>query len=208
MKILLVMTTALFGLGLALAGNAETGTKPAEFRDGGFESDSPNGTPPDGGAWKTAWLGEAGGVVTLTAARSGNGGLWAYTGQGTGDRWSGIYQELPAKPGLVYRAAGWVRTPANEPWVPGSKAMVQVRFLDASGTDLVRVSAEPLTKPGTEWQRQALVTCPAPEGTTRVRLVCYLEKPADQTGLSVANFDDLYLAEAPAANAEAAKQSE
>lgn len=208
------MKTSCVVVALLLAASQLTGgeplldSSPAGFRDGGFEACAPNGTPPDSGAWKFEWLGEAGGVVTTTASRSGKAGLWAFTGRAAAHRWSAIGQEIRASAGAVYQAAGWVRTPADEPWVPGSKAMIQVRFLDASGSELVRISAEPLTGRGTEWQRQALVTCPAPEGTTRVRLVCYLEKPLDESGLSVANFDDLYLGEKPASKSPASQVGE
>ncbi|MBI4662818.1 MAG: hypothetical protein HY735_28720 [Verrucomicrobia bacterium] len=163
------------------------------FRDGGFEHSTSNGSFPDSGEWQRAWLGEAGAVCTTTAARSGRNGLWVYTGNGGADSWSGTYQALRATAGNVFRASAWIRTPSGQPWVNGSKAALRVCFLDASGLELLRISAQPLEMASTDWQRHDVVTPPAPRGTTQVQLVCYLEKPDGQIGLSVANFDDCYL---------------
>ena len=198
-----------YALAVALAtvsASAQSPTPKWEFRDGGFEACTPNGTPPDSGAWKTAWLGEASGLVTTTAGRTGRAGLWAYTGKSAQDSWSGIFQELPSAPGQVFTATGYVRTPAHQPWVKGSKAQVAVEFVDVSGTALARISSEPLTSPATEWQRHALTTSPAPAGTAKVRLVCYLEKP-NEPGISVANFDDCSLAEAAKAGGSEAPKT-
>jgi hypothetical protein len=162
------------------------------LRDGDFESSTPNGSFPDSGAWKPSWLGEAGAVCTTTAGRAG-AGLWAYTGTAAADIWSEIYQELSAKSGEIYSASVFVRTPEGGAWVAGSKAGLEVRFLDIVGRVLSIVAAQPLTTPATEWSHQNIVTPPAPSGTVKVRLVLLVAKPQDVGGQSIANFDDASL---------------
>src|SRR5438128_1140942 len=90
--------------------------------DPSFELSTPNGTFPDSGFWQPAWLGQAGSVCTTTAGRSGNG-LWEYTGASASDRWSGQFQQYAGSPGSVYRGSAWVRSPAGQPWLSGSRAL-------------------------------------------------------------------------------------
>lgn len=185
--ILLVVAVCALAF-LALAGDT---AKLALLHDGDFESSTPNGTFPDSNCWKPSWLGQAGAVCTSTAARSGRSGLWAYTGIDLKDLWTATYQEFQAKPGEIYKASAWVRTPENAPWAEGSKARIEVRFLDSDGGVLSTISAESLTTPSTEWKRQNILTSPAPARTTSVRFVLLVEKPS-RPGQSVANFDDTY----------------
>jgi len=60
------------------------GSASAELlQDDGFELSTANGSVPDSGFWVTAWHPDtAGTIVTSTAARSGQSGLWAYTSSG------------------------------------------------------------------------------------------------------------------------------
>lgn len=180
---------SLLAVALVAQASAQSASPTKALADGGFEGCTANGTAPDSGAWKPAWLNDAGAIVTTTARRTGRSGLWAYTGRAPQDTWAAVRQDLPAVPGNVFHATGHVRTPVNEPWVKGSKAQLCVEFMDSEGKTLARLSSEPLASPATEWQRHSVMTCPAPAGTARVRFSCYVEKPAE-AGISVANFDD------------------
>jgi hypothetical protein len=191
MKINNLICLLLASYPLAFMASAEDVPKPALLHDGDFESSTPNGTFPDSKFWKPSWLGKSGAVCTSTAARSGRAGLWAYTGVDPEDLWTATYQEFQAKPGEIYRACAWVRTPENAPWVEGSKARIEVRFLDAAQRVLSIISAESLETPSTEWKRQNILTAPAPARTTSVRFVLLVEKPS-RRGQSVANFDDAF----------------
>jgi len=157
--------------------------------DANFESSTPNGTFPSSGFWQPAWLGQAGAVCTTTAGRSGNG-LWEYTGSQASDWWSGQFQQYAATPGLIYRGSAWIRTPPGEPWVTGSKAVVQVWLIRSSGNDVYESTG--VTNANTTWVQYQVQSPPAPYDALQVRFVCYLQKPV-VTGQSIANYDDCSL---------------
>jgi hypothetical protein len=85
-----------------------------------------------------------------------------------------------------------VRTPEGALWVEGSKARIEVRFLDSDGDVISIISAESLETASTEWKRQNILTAPAPNRTARVRFVLLVEKPP-RKGQSIVNFDDAFL---------------
>lgn len=159
--------------------------------DPAFELSTANGTFPDH-AWQAAWAWiEAGAVCTRTAGRTGHG-LWAYTGPKPIEWWSGTYQEFPAEAGRIYRASAWIRTPPGESWVEGSRALIRLLFLDASGGILASFESPAITAPQPNWEQLEALSSPATSAVAKVRFVCYLEKP-QVWGQSVCNFDDTSL---------------
>jgi len=73
----------------------------------------------------------------------------------------------------------------------GSKAVVRVKFLNGS-TVLGQYDSNAVTNANSGWQLLTLTTPPAPQNTTSVRFILYLEKP-QSSGQSIANFDDCSL---------------
>lgn len=160
--------------------------------DPGFEGSAGNGTPPSSGCWTPAWLGEAGHVVTQTAAHTGNNGLWQYTGSASAGWWSGPYQDFTAAPGDVYVATAYGRSRA-ESWPPSGRGVVQLLFLNQSGGLLQTFESEAIHADDTEWRLLSTSEHAAPIGTTTVRMRLYLEKSASEIGIAVVNFDDCRL---------------
>jgi hypothetical protein len=158
--------------------------------EGGFEGSTSNGTFPSSGCWQPAWLGEAGGIVTTTSAKTGANGLWVYTGNSASDWWSGIYQEFPATVGTVYRGSAWISSPASEAWPAGSKAVVRICLIRQGGTDIYESTG--VTSANSAFAQYQIVTPEAPADVLRVRFVCYVQKP-ETSGQAIANFDDCSL---------------
>ncbi len=162
------------------------------LEDSGFEYSASNGTFPSSGKWQPAWLGEAGAVCTITAAHSGNNGLWQYTGASSFHWWSGPYQEFPASVGQTFEALAYIRTPSGAEWVNGASARVRLEF--RSNSDVIQFYESPtINQANQDWQLKSTGQKIAPSGTTKVRFVCYLKKPNTASGIAVANFDDCSL---------------
>ena len=162
--------------------------------DHNFEQSTPDGSFPDAGYWLTDWVGFGGAGCTTTAGRSGNG-LWLYTGENSDHWWSGPYQDAGAQPGKIYFASAWVRAKfAGSEWVPGSRALVKVKFLDSSRNTLAEYESRPITDPNTNWSLLYFATHPAPLQTQYARFVLYTEKPQTE-GQTIVNFDDCLLRE-------------
>lgn len=157
--------------------------------DEGFEESLGDGTFPTAGFWQKAWLGEAGAVTSVVAARSGANGLWAYVGEPGSSWWSGTFQELPPVPGTVYRSSVSIQTPVAERWVDGARAFLRVRFLTAAGAQ--EFDSQVIGSPNSTWSKYDLVTPPVPDDILSVQLVLRVEKPEGTIGGAVANFDDV-----------------
>lgn len=164
-----------------------------QLLDGGLEASTPNGTFPDSGFWFPAVAGPEAGAICVAAGRTGGNAFWIFTGNDGAQWWSAPFQEVSAYTGAVLTASAWVRTPPSEPWVAGSRAYIQVDFLDLSVNVLASYQSRMLTVPNTTWAPLQVSTGPAPAGTTRARFICYLSKPSGNTGVSVVNFDDCSL---------------
>jgi len=161
--------------------------------DPGFEDSTANGTFPDSGCWKPSSAGGgAYAVVTTTAARSGNNGLWIYTGNESWAYWSRPYQQFSAAPGQTYSGSAWICTPSGEDWVGGSLASVRIEFLNDTGSILAAKSSSGVTTTNSGWAQYSLTSDPALTGTAYVRFICNIEKPSGVSGISVANFDDTF----------------
>ncbi len=161
--------------------------------DSGFEDSAANGTFPSSGCWKPASAG--GGAyagVTTTAARSGNNGLWIYTGAETYAYWSRPYQEYSASPGQIYSGSAWIRTPSGQSWVEGSTAKVRIEFLNNSRSVLATKNSSGVTAANSDWVQYSVTSDSAPENTKYVRFICNIEKTNGTSGISVANFDDTF----------------
>jgi hypothetical protein len=105
--------------------------------DPGFEESIPNGSFPTSGAWAPSWLYDAGQICTTNAGRSGNVGLYIYTGSG-GTGWrSDPYQAVDktAAPGDVFTGEAWARSLSS--WVAGSQMSVRLTLLDSSHSPIV-----------------------------------------------------------------------
>ncbi len=176
------------------------GTLPVQaeqlLTDPGFEGCPGGGTPPIL-PWHQAYApATAGGVITATAARTGQNGLWAYTCDGADYSFTCTFDSAPAVAGTRYEGAAWVRTAPVGPegtWVAGSWASVRICFIDAEGAEVISSESARLTQAGTAWTRLHVVSDAAPALAASVQLRLHLVKPADAHGQSVANFDDAYL---------------
>lgn len=188
-----ISTTGSGVLGAILAVVLSTPWAAAEnlLSDPGFELSTPNGTFPNSGYWKKAWLGTSGAVCTTTAAYTGSSGLWEYTGSVENSWWSGQYQDVAAVAGDVFAASAAVRSQSS--WVGGSKALVRISFLDASRSELVSKDSHAVTSGASPWQQLSVQSDAAPAGTAYVRVRLYLEKPNGSPGQTIANFDDCSL---------------
>lgn len=151
-------------------------------------------------AWHQQYTpGTSGSIITRTAARTGDYGLWIYTANGSStEAFSNIYQDLPAAPNEVVTAGAYIRTPApgaGGDWVNGSYASVRVAFLSSSSTLVSPWYESPrLTSGNTPYGTYYTVTTPpAPSGTAHVRYLAFLYEPAGDTRQSIANFDDCTL---------------
>lgn len=111
------------------------GSASAELlQDDGFERSTANGSVPDSGFWVTSWHPDtARTIVTSTAARSGQSGLWAYTSSGIDGSWADVYQQIPASPGDQYTGRSWVRVRSDEGRVNESFCAVHLIFMNAAG---------------------------------------------------------------------------
>jgi exo-beta-1,3-glucanase (GH17 family) len=167
--------------------------------DPGFERSTPVGTFPDSGCWGSSTSNKAGGAgaaCTTTSARTGNNGLWIYTGSEGSSYWFRTYQEASASQGQTYRGSAWIRTPSatiGGEWVSGSKACVRVEFMDKGKNTLSYFQSACVEASERDWQEYSVTTGQAPSGTSFVRFICNIEKPSGSGGISVANFDDCSL---------------
>jgi len=169
------------------------------LQDAGFEDSSNTGIFPSSGWWSPSWYPDYGGaVVTLTAAHSGNCGLWTYSaGNYAGFSWAGTFEQALASRGDVFTGRTWIRSAPSSlggTWVPGSRACVRLEFIGSNGEVLAYYDSPAVTAPNSSWGSYSVRTGPAPVGTGRLRYLCYIEKPDNGVpGQSVANFDDCYL---------------
>ena len=134
-------------------------------------------------------------VCTLTAAQSGNCGLWAYSEANyNGLSWSGIYQQFSALPNDIYCGSAWIRSAPSSlggTWVVGSKACVRIEFLNINSEVITYYDSDAVTIADSDWIEYSVTTPQSPAGTAQAKYRCYIEKPNDDNpGQSVANFDD------------------
>ncbi|MGD2086785.1 MAG: Ig-like domain-containing protein [Candidatus Aminicenantes bacterium] len=186
-----IITTVIVGIGSARVYAHEIGVQ--LLSDPGFEESIPNGTFPTSGAWAPSWLYEAGQICTTTAIRSGNVGLYIYTGSG-GTSWrSDPYQAVDktAEAGDVFTGEVWARSLSS--WVSGSQMLVRLTFLNSFYSPIVSKDSTPLTTASSGWTKLTVVSDPAPPGTAYIRYRLYLAKPSGVIGQSIGNFDDCYL---------------
>src|SRR4030095_9740501 len=162
------------------------------LRDGDLESSKPDGTFPSSGFWRAASLGE-GGAVCVSPGRTGTNAFLLYTGNATNDSWSAPFQEVAAAPAQSFRGSAWIRKPADQPWLEGSRALARVLFLDAATNVLASWDSPAFAEGSALWQGFDIVTDVAPTGTALVRFACVLEKPAGAAGVSGVAFDDCSL---------------
>ena len=156
--------------------------------------------------WMGAWLGESG-AVAITPTDYTNRVLWEFTGASSNDWWVAIRQFRPATYGDTFLASASVRTPPNEPWVPGTLAYLRVMFVNASNTVLASYQSTNISAPNTNWTRLSIMTEPAPTNTTRVRFTCYLVKPQGSNGQSIVNFDNCSLIPVPIPSARVSSRA-
>jgi hypothetical protein len=161
------------------------------LKDGDLEGSRSDGTFPSSGYWQPAWLGKAGAIV-INGGRTGHC-LFVYTGTSTNDFWSAPFQDLAAVPGQAFRWSAWLRTPAGQQWVNGSRARVHVAFVNAATNVLTSFESPVLSQASSPWTGFEVVTGVAPPETAFVRFMCLLEKPRGTTGSSVVEFDDCSL---------------
>ena len=186
-------TMSKSGIGLIVAllwiGNVEAANL---LVNAGFETGNLN-------SWHTNWLpDQSGALVTTTAAHSSTYGLWIYTADGySGSAFASVDQVFTASAGDVFKGSAYIRTPVPGrwvDWVEGSYACVRLQFLTASGGTLISYDSPYLTTANTPYGDPfQIITPPAPDGTGRVRFLCYLYEPAGDSRQSVANFDDCSL---------------
>ena len=127
---------------------------------------------------------------------------------------SGMFQDIAAIPGQVFRADGWVMTPGGDVIAGANTAWIEISFRDAS-TNIFSLYRTSLINSNTAtggWLKLAVtnqlnpVTAAligfandlvAPAGTTRVRYQAAFRQPATAAGAVL--FDDLSLQSGPAA---------
>jgi len=183
--LVLAVLTALTNPGLCPAGNL--------LCDAGFEQSEPNGGFPSSGCWLKNAGGEAG--CASFAARTGNNGIFQYTGFALDQLQSQVYQEFPSAAGRRYFASAWARTGfAGTSWLDGSRALLKVEFLDTGGNTLAEYTSVDIKTSETDWSRLHVATNAAPAGTFSVRYSLLIEKP-QTIGQAIAGFDDCILRE-------------
>ena len=163
--------------------------------DGGFELDT-TGRFPGSGFWAMASAGGSATAQCLSAAtRTGLAGLRVSTATQTTSTWVSTYQELTAYAGDIYRMEAYVRQPGSS-WIAGSMAYPRLQFLDAGRQVITNVvPANKVTAAGQAWTLCSLPDTTAPYGTHFVRLDLVVQKPAGQSGVSLADFDDARLSQ-------------
>ncbi len=144
--------------------------------------------------------GGAGSLANFEAHRTGNRGLWIYTGWENWGEWSARYQEFSSSPGKIYTGKGYVRSHPDE-WVSGTKAFIRIEFWNNgphSNNDTYRIAyydSPAIESPDSNWQEFSVTSPGAPDGTVYVRFCPYVLKPTSE-GVSTANFDDCFFEEA------------
>ena len=90
-----IVLTLVFNAGVCFAaGNL--------LNDNGFEQSEPNGGFPDSGSWKGLWQGFAGAGCTTSSARTGDNGLWQFSGLASDSQSSQVYQDVASWPGRIF----------------------------------------------------------------------------------------------------------
>ncbi|HPG00036.1 MAG TPA: beta-galactosidase [Kiritimatiellia bacterium] len=163
--------------------------------DGSFEFDA-QGRFPDSGFWAmTSAGGTATGQCLAAAVRTGFSGLRLSTATQTTSTWVSTYQELTAYAGDIYHLETYVRQPGSS-WIAGSLAYPRLQFLDAGRQVITNIATvTKVTSAGQAWTLCSLPDTVAPYGTRYVRLDLVVQKPAGQSGISLADFDDARLSQ-------------
>ncbi|OQA27555.1 MAG: hypothetical protein BWY59_01060 [Verrucomicrobia bacterium ADurb.Bin345] len=164
--------------------------------DGGFES-SASGAFPNSGFWFMTSAPGATSVCSTAARQNGLNGLREQTASAGAGYWASTYQEIPAYAGDIYYAQVYARQPTGTTWVAGSTAFVRMQFLDGWKQAITSVvSATKVTAAGQGWTACLIPNTTAPFGTRFMRYELVVQKPNGSTGVSVADFDDGWLAQA------------
>ncbi|MDD5680361.1 MAG: FG-GAP-like repeat-containing protein, partial [Candidatus Omnitrophica bacterium] len=141
------------------------------------------GSPEDGGAY---------GYIYDMVSHSGRycvvRGLY-----GTTIRWGGFSQDVAVNPGDFVMMNGWLMSPESKPLSNGAEAHIELVFLSADGTELIKHQSAQLTS-GSGWVRRS-ITQTAPAGTTTARINFVLVGTNDSSSGEV-YFDDAFLSAA------------
>lgn len=146
--------------------------------------------------------------VSSVPVHSGTNVFKAF-GQFTGgENYSGVYQDVPTAPGMIYAANGWAYTPSNDRIAGANSAWMEVTFRDA-GLNILsfyRTAIFTANTPDGIWHKLAVTNkvnpttyqnigsvtnFTAPTGAEVVRFQTVFRQPATAAGAVL--FDDLNL---------------
>ncbi|MFN7020335.1 MAG: family 16 glycosylhydrolase [Phycisphaerales bacterium] len=125
-----------------------------------------------------------------SSPRTGQRNLRLFGNGGSGTYYAGVFQDLPAAPGQVWRATGFARHTAAERLTGGTFVDLKIEWYDHTGAPLGVAITTALT-PGSalDTHLPSTVQATAPPGTATARVaVVYVQPPG---GGGAATIDDL-----------------
>ncbi len=149
----------------------------------GFESGTIGGPA-------AAWQNFGGTQVAASAARNGAAGLRISSGGGAGPSYAGVFQDLPASPGQVWRAGAHFRQSSAERLSGGNFVDLKIEWYDHAGAPLgVNLTTALTGSSQADTFIPASVQATAPANTATARVAIVHAKPA--SGGGTAQVDDV-----------------
>ena len=149
----------------------------------GFENPTAGGSP-------TSWQIFGNTQQSTLSPRTGTKSLRIGGISGTGPYYAGAFQDLPASPGQVWRAATNARNPSATRLLAGNQVVLKIEWYDAAGTQISFVEVPAITDASpVDTYIPVSLDATAPANTAKARIALVFVQTG--TGSGSALFDDM-----------------